>query len=287
MPWTVADIEAKIRLTTGRFDQNQLSSADILDRINKFYQYVLPKELKIFWGYTYYTFLTQANIGIYTPPANFQTLNPQVYADGWPMDWYIDPGLFFQDYPQQENKMVIATGDGVTSSFSFVVPAFPIVQQSFYVTDGVQVLQDDGNGNLVGSGTGTINYVTGAVTANFTNPPASGSNITETSQTYMANRPQGILYFNNQFLLRNIPDNVYLIKMEGINIPTALVSPTDVPFRPDLGPLICYGVSLEVFADYNQMDQYEQTLVQYNRYKDVSMQDTYEEYLYERAIPKF
>ena len=89
------------------------------------------------------------------------------------------------------------------------------------------------------------------------------------------------------FVLRPVPDNTYLVKMQGIQIPPALVNDTDVPFREDLGPLTAYGTSLEIFADFNQMDQYDQVIVQYNRYKDVSMQDTYEEYLYQRSAPSF
>ncbi len=118
----------------------------------------------------------------------------------------------------------------------------------------------------------------------------------------MANRPQSILYFksapldsatqsarNDQkyFVLRPVPDDVYLIKMQGIQIPPSLTNTTDVPFRSDLGPLIAYGASLEIFADFNQMDQYDQIMTQYNRYKDVCMQDTYEMYLYQRSVPAF
>lgn len=287
MVWTLADIESKTRLTTGRPDTSMISQADLRDRINKYYQFVLPKELKIFFGYTYYNFFTLPNIDQYTPPANFQTLNPSIYMDGFPGDWYLSPDIFFQDYPIETNKLVVAQGNGVLSTFVFSTSAFPVLPNSFYITDGVQIVQDDGSGNLIGNGTGTINYITGAGTVNFTNPPANGANIETSSQTYMANRPQGLLYYDNVFTLRPVPDDVYLIKMEGINIPTALANPTDAPFRPDLGPLIAYGTSLEIFADFNQMDQYQDTLVQYNRYKDISMQDTYEEYMYERSVPKF
>jgi hypothetical protein len=118
----------------------------------------------------------------------------------------------------------------------------------------------------------------------------------------MANRPQGILFFKSQplpnatqaaidademFVLRPCPDQVYLIKMQGIQVPQPLVNYTDVPFRADLGPLIALGASLHIFKLFNQMDQYDQYLPEYNRFKDVSMQDTYEELLYQRAIPAF
>lgn len=301
--WTLAEIRSKTRNTTGRPDASMMSDTTLDFYINKYYQLVMPKELKIFWGYTYYQFFTQPNIDQYVAPSDFQTINPEAWADGFSLEWYLSPDLFYEDYPQQLNKAVVGTGDGVNASFPFNIPAYPIIPGSLYVTDGSQVAVDDGSGGFVsGTGSGTINYLTGAVTCVFPTAPLNGANVTESSQTYMANRPQGILFYKSQpladstvavrnadkmFVLRPVPDNVYLIKMQGIQVPPTLVNPTDVPFRSDLGPLICYGASLEIFADFNQMDQYDQTMTQYNRYKDISMQDTYEEYLYQRSVPRF
>jgi hypothetical protein len=310
--WTLADIRTKTRMTTGRPDASMMSNATLDDYINKFYQYVLTKELKVFWGYTYYQFFTEANVDQYVGPTTaFQTINPQAWCDGFPVEWYISPDVFYQDWPQQENKQTVATADGSTNSFSFNISAYPILPRSVYVTDGTQVVQDDGSGGFsqvspsssTGAVSGSVDYVTGTVTSlAFLSTPASNDTISATSETYQPNRPQGILYFKsapladatpasrddqNYFVLRPVPDDVYLVKMQGIQIPPALTNSTDVPFRADLGPLIAYGASLEIFSDFNQMDQYEQTLVQYNRYKDVSMQDTYEEYLYQRSVPAF
>ena len=300
--WTLADIRSKVRLTTGRPDASMMSNTTLDDYINKVYQYVIPKELKIFWGYTYYTFFTNPNVDQYVAPTGFQTLNPQVWADGFPIDWYISPDTFYQDYPQQLNKSVVAQGDGSTTTFPFNTPAYPILAGSLYVTDGNQVAQDDGAGGFISPYSGSINYSTGTVSVTFVTAPANNANISQSSQTYMANRPQSILYYKSKalpnstestrddvdmFVLRPVPDNVYLIKMQAIQIPAPLVNDTDVPFRTDMGPLIAYAASLEIFADFNQMDQYDQTLVQFNRYKDVSMQDTYEEYLYQRSVPSF
>lgn len=312
--WTLSDIRAKVRATTGRPDTTMMSNTVLNDYINKFYQYVLTKELKLFWGYTYYQFFTKPNVDQYPGPTNsFQTINPEASCDGFPLEWYIAPDLFYQDYPSQDNKVVVATGDGTTNSFSFNISAYPVLQRSVYVTDGYQVVQDVPNsppsetGTFVDSGgtvvSGTINYTTGVVSGlSFLAAPSANSDITVSSQTFLPNRPQAILYFKsapltgstsaernaqNYFVLRWVPDDVYLIKMQGIQIPPALVNSSDVPIREDLGPLIAYGASLEIFADFNQMDQYDQVMVQYNRYKDVSMQDTYEMYLYQRAVPKF
>ncbi len=307
--WTLGSIIDEFRDIVGVPDDTMLSDQQCADLINYYYQFVLPKELKIFWGYTRYQFYCQPNIDQYVAPVNFQTLNPVAYADGFPIEWYIDPDTFYQDYPQQLNKQQVATGDGFNNSFSFDISAYPVLPRSVYVSDGVQVAQDNGNGGFVDPNNGNavlpgaIDYITGSVVGlGFDVPPPANYTITATSQTYLPNRPQGVLFFKqaplanatvaardlvNMFVLRPVPDQTYLIKMQGIQIPPALVEYTDVPFRADLGPLIALGAALQRFKRLNQMDQYDQYMPEYLRFKDISMQDTYEEYLYERSIPKF
>ena len=309
--WNFNAILSEFRSITGIPDASMYSDAQCATLINYYYQYVLSKELKIFWGYTFYQFFTEANVDQYLAPAGFQTVNPSVYADGFPIEWYISPDTFYQDYPQNENKLQVGNGDGTTNNFSFNVSAYPIIPRSLYVTDGTQVVQDDGAGGFtqvsplssVGAVSGSVDYITGVVSGlTFLAPPGENTNITATSQTYFSNRPQGILFFPqqatldatqaslnavNMFVLRPIPDQVYLIKMQGIKIPSPFLNYTDVPFRPDLGPLIALGAALHRFKLFNQMDQYDQYLPEYNRFKDVCMQDTYEELIYTRSVPTF
>lgn len=315
--WNFNAILAEFRSICGIPDASMYSDAQCATLINYYYQFVLPKELKIFWGYTFYEFFTQANLDEYKAPADFQTINPVAYADGFEIEWYSDPDTFYQDYPQQENKQQITNGDGTTNSFSANISAYPILPGSVYVTDGLQVVQDVPNNPFDGSGTftqtspitntgvvsGTINYSTGSISGlSFLNIPTANTNIVATSQTFFPNRPQGILFFPqspltnatkyqnnavNMFVLRPVPDQTYLVKVQGIQIPQAFLNYTDVPFRQDLGPLIALGAALHRFKLFNQMDQYEQYLPEYNRFKDICMQDTYEELLYERSISKF
>lgn len=309
--WNLTSIIDEFRNITGVPDTTMLTDQQCADLINYYYQFVLPKELKIFWGYTNYQFFCQANVDQYLAPQGFQTVNPSAYADGFPIEWYIDPDTFYQDWPQRENKQAITTGDGTTNAFSFNLSAFPVLPRSVYVTDGTQVVQDDGSGGFnqvsplssVGPVLGSIDYPSGVVSGlAFLVPPAANTNIVATSQTFQANRPQGILFFNqaflvdstvatlnaaNLFVLRPVPDQVYLIKMQGIQVPQPLINGTDVPFRPDLGPLIALGAALHRFKRLNQFDQYQQVMPEYLRFKDVCMQDTYEELIYERSIPKF
>lgn len=307
--WNLGSIIGEFRGIVGVPDENSLSSQECVNLINYYYQYTLPKELKIFWGYTNYQFFCRANVDQYIAPADFQTLNPSVYADGWPLTWYLDPDTFYQDYPQQENKQQVAIADGVNNTFNFAISAYPVLARSVYVTDGTQIAEDDGSGGFVDPNnnnaplSGVIDYSTGVVSAlSFANIPPANVSINASSQTYMSNRPQSILFFKeaplpnatesarnsvNMLVLRPVPDQVYKIKMQGIQVPPPLVNLTDVPFRPDLGPLIALGAALHRFKLYNQMDQYDQYIPEYMRFKNICMQDTYEEMIYQRSIPKF
>lgn len=64
-------------------------------------------------------------------------------------------------------------GDGITARFRFNILHTPVQTGSYVLTSTspyLQSLSDDGNGNLIGSGTGTIDYETGSVDVTFLTP---------------------------------------------------------------------------------------------------------------------
>lgn len=83
----------------------------------------------------------------------------------------------------------IGAGDGTATDFSADLTDAPIASETVTVTDGTQILTDNGHGVLEGDGSGTINYQTGALSVKFANPPANGAVV---SVSY-ANRPVGVL----------------------------------------------------------------------------------------------
>ncbi len=97
-----------------------------------------------------------------------------------------------------DKKVAVATGDGVTNSFSFTLPTDMLVKNNVKIISDYQELHDDGNGNLAGNGAGTVNYNTGVVTFAFTNVPALGANI-------IAVGNYGFVYFTS-IATTNIPD---------------------------------------------------------------------------------
>ncbi len=217
--WDLQQIITETRGITGRPDVSMMSDAQVVQYINYYYQFVMPKELKIFWGYTYYKFFCQPNIDQYPAPITFQTFNPQVWCDGFGIEWYSDPDTFYQDYPLQLNKQTVGQGDGLQVTFPFTVSAFPILPGSLYVSDGTaaNTAQDDGTGSFVAPATGSINYINGTASVTFSTAPALNASIVCSSQTYIPNRPQAILFFKSMPLAdstQTIRDNVNMFVLQ-------------------------------------------------------------------------
>ncbi len=76
----------------------------------------------------------------------------------------------------------IGTGDGSTRVFEHVMSHHPINPHSLRITDGTNVLVDDGTGNLVlisGSGvSGWVGYDNGTVHLEYSTAPSGGTTIT-------------------------------------------------------------------------------------------------------------
>jgi len=71
---------------------------------------------------------------------------------------------------------LLGTGNGATKAYAGTLANAPIQPGTVAVTDGVESFADDGCGHLYGSagGTGTVNYVTGAVAVTFAANVADG-----------------------------------------------------------------------------------------------------------------
>jgi hypothetical protein len=125
-----------------------------------------------------------------------------------------------------------------------------------------QNITDDGNGNLIGSGTGTINYETGAISVTFTNSVPSGQNIQVMYSPTVMSVPLSILFFQNQFTLRPVPDQGYTIELVAYRQPSQALLGSEDPNTNDLTgvpelrewwELLAAGAAKKFFED--QSDQ--------------------------------
>ncbi len=290
--WTLADIRTKVRAVTGSPSEDQISDTDLNNYINNYYVYTMPFELKEQITNQFLSFKTTPGTDVYAFPGGYFTDQPGAYADGFPLIFYQDPDVFYQDWPQQYAVDNIATGDGVTTTFTGGVQNPPVIIGTLFITaddptGNQQLLQDQGNGTLTGDGTGTINYLTGAYSVSFNAAPAATAVIYAKYQGYSANRPQGVLFFNNEFTFRPVPDQAYAIQMQGYIKPVLLTLDTDTPLQAEWGPLIAYGASVELFSDRGDVDNVDRYYPIFKRFENVALGRTIQQYTAEQGVPRF
>lgn len=159
------------------------------------------------------------------------------------------PGAYFVSTP---------TIDTPASSLNWTV-----LVSGFDATGASVSLIDDGLGNLfdpsdtstqAAVARGSVNYVTGAITATFATAIASGASINIQCIPYVASRPQNVLFYADQFYLYPIPDQAYQVSLEAYMYPSALENDTDVPQLAEWWQALAYGAADKIFADSGDIE---------------------------------
>lgn len=290
--WNLAQIISKTRNITGTPFPTQLTDAQITNYINSYYVYTMPFELKEQRNLQPYNFTTFANTDVYEVSGAFQTDEPMAYANGYPLVFYQDRDIFFQDWPQQYTQDQVATSTGGLGPYPGTTQAFPIIKGTYFITDGTLVAFDKSDGILyetiggIDTAVGTINYVTGAFTVTFSAVSAAGTLIVDNYQAYQPARPQGVLFYNNKLTFRPIPDQVYQITLQGFITQVELAT-GGLPLQTEWGQLIAYGAALEIFADRGDLGAYEANYPILKRYENVALGRYVEQFSNAQAVPRF
>lgn len=132
-------------------------------------------------------------------------------------------------------------------------------------TTGTENVTDDGNGNLIGATgvSGTIDYVTGAITVTFANNIPSGEDINIAYQPANASIPQAILFYQNQLTLRPTPDRGYTVEITAYRRPSQVLLGTVDSEKPDTSGVpellewwetLVAGASKKIFEDRSDAD---------------------------------
>lgn len=229
---------------------------------------------------TYTTETTDVNNPLYDFNNKYICVHPSVYINGIIGFYtqYVD--VFYGNYPQVE--VVNDTGlrgNGTTGLFTGnlhgsipsnapISTASPSLQNSVFIqaldTNGTaMVLVDYPFSNTEGwlglpqqadvttNPYGSVNYITGAFFTNFPNQTldSEANVILATSYQYQPGLPIAMLYFDNKFTLRPVPDKVYAIQIEVDARPTQLLLTTSLPQISQWWTYIAYLAARRILED--------------------------------------
>lgn len=277
-------IRNKVRLLTGSPNVNTLTNGQIDEYINTYYLYDMPEQLRLFNLKVEYEFYTQPDVDAYVFPSNppdtedgppgYLTVGPPSFIAGYQSFWTQSQDQFFRMYPQLEFIEELGTGSiaigagpynlaftNIPMLRGYSSPGTTTILSQVLVTGvdatgGNQVARDNGAGGWIDEAgdplTGAIDYVTGIGEITFSNPITgviNGQNI-----PYVAARPQGLLFFNDTFFLRPVPDQTYKVQLDAYRTPTALLADGENPQLNEWWQYLAFGASKKVFEDRLDVD---------------------------------
>ena len=290
---TLQRIRNSTRNITGRKSINQLSQPRLDDFINDFYLYDFPERLKTLQLEGWFRFNTKPNVsrypligtfssgrpspapeGIGTPETaeieeaivkidDIYFVNRPAYMDGYQISFMQDPQTFYRYWPDLKFIEVAKVGDGTTGPYTFTLTQLPAQKGSVIISANAQStrdngdLDDDGVGEWLATGfAGTVNYTSGAVSITFPNIVDNNVNIEAHYYPYVASRPRDVLFYEQFFEFRPIPDRAYEFRVHSQRRPTAMAAANDPPEFIEWCNLISYGAALKIFIEDGDWDEY-------------------------------
>ena len=276
---TLQQIRVKVRRLTRSLSESQITNAEIDQYVNTFVLYDFPEHLRMQALRTTFSFYLSPNVDEYEtntsvttdPLYNFKnkyiSIHTPIYIAGYLSMFSQSREQFFSIYPKVNSISSIGTaGDGVTVSYSGTLAAVPVLRGQVQFSsvdingDGLSVIDipvaGSQNGQLVDAYTGnaagflaTINYVTGQYFFDFPTAPASGQAINSQTVPYVASQPQALLFFDEKFVVRPVPDQPYQVQMEVYKRPDELLSAGQQPHLSEWWQYIAYGCAKKIFED--------------------------------------
>lgn len=280
---TLADIIQKIRFLTATGTSLQLTDNQIKDFINSYYLYDLPAHLRCLKLKDIYTFNTRKGVNVYPfDSEKYTTVENPCYVAKRPLQLFQDPASFYGVNYNWQYGQILTYGNGTPGDYTATTQSQNLIPsvnndptnlnypasrvQNILITaqSGNTTLNvtDDGNGTLIGDvdplEVNTINYVSGAIQLTFSAAINAGTQIFIEYNSFVQAIPTSILFFQNQFTLRPIPDKGYTVELVAYRQPTqALMNTAADQGSPELKEwweLVAFGASKKIYQNRLDMD---------------------------------
>lgn len=114
-------------------------------------------------------------------------------------------------------------------------------------------------------------------------------------QVFTPQMPTYVLYYNNELTFRGPPDQEYNVRISAYKIDYSFAGGTNTNSSSILSNVpqayltryLAYGASLDILADYNEMDKYNEVFQVYRRYRAQVLARTWDQLQSQRTAPDF
>lgn len=134
---------------------------------------------------------------------------------------------------------------------------------------------------------GTVNYVTTEIDLTLPVPAAPGTQLNIWAAQYQVGRPYNLLFWNNEFTIRPVPDNVYLVEVETYQTPAQFMNTTNHPVLNQWWQYIAYGAAMEILRDRQDMEGVENLREGFKRQEAMVLERQAVEEIYQPNITMF
>ena len=313
---TLGAIRSKVRRLTRSPSIAQITDAQIDEYINTFILYDFPESLRLFSLRTTLDFFTQPNVDTYVTNVvdpldplyefvnRYVAVHQPVFIAGVPASFTQDRSSFYSMWPQTNALCDTGLrGNGPAGPYvgdltaTTGVPVLPkdVTFSTTDANDDAQVLVDYAITSQVGvlgipgafpgnpSPYGAIDYITGAYTLTFPANVPQGTVINASTIPYQPSKPISMLYFDDAFILRPVPDKVYAVSIEVDARPTALLAAGDIPQREQWWQYVAYGAAIKIFQDRMDMEAVQMLFPEFQRQEDMVGRASLVQYANERT----
>jgi len=129
-----------------------------------------------------------------------------------------------------------------------------------------------------------INYVTGEYTITFPSNTQNMATIWFEGVLYQPGKPLGILYYDNKFTIRPVPDKTYSVQIEVDIRPTELLNKTDVPQLAQWWQYIAYGAAKKIFEDRMDSDSVQMIMPEFKQQERLVLRTSLTQQANERTV---
>jgi hypothetical protein len=294
---SLVQIRTKVRRLTRSPSTSQLTEQQIDDYINTFVLYDFP-EFTLDKKLTFYLMPNIDQYGNNTvnaddPLYNFVNISlsvqTPVYVGGEVVYLSQSREQFYGQYPKYNYEESIGTGDDSTVAFSGTLSNVPLLARTVMFSsidssgngivisdvprmDGVTGLQTQVGDLVVPDDTasvGTINYLTGVYSFTFGTAPGDGEDVVAQAYKYATGKPTAVLYEDNTFIFRPVPDKSYRVEIDAFKRPTELLADADEPELAQWWQYIAYGASKKVFEDRMDVESVQAIMPEFMRQRSL------------------